>query len=88
MFEGRVFIGGRTLPRGPFVWHSLSGNRGYPRGVCGATVTSVGSGVWVKAITRDGRVVETHCVIRETQGKQSSCGEWKTLDSRSFRAAR
>ena len=88
VFEGRVFIGGRTLPRGPFVWHSLSGNRGYPRGVCGATVTSVGSGVWVKAITRDGRVVETHCTIQETRGKQSSCGEWKTLDSRSFRAAR
>ncbi|WP_326576313.1 hypothetical protein OG539_15820 [Actinacidiphila glaucinigra] len=88
VFEGRIFIGGRTLPRGRFVWHSLSGNRGYPRGVCGATVTSVGSGVWVKAITRDGRVVETHCTIHETRGKQSSCGEWKTLESRSFRSAR
>ncbi|MFE0628328.1 hypothetical protein ACFW3D_15315 [Streptomyces sp. NPDC058864] len=88
VFEGRVFIGGRTLPRGRFVWHSLSGNRGYPRGVCGATVTSVGDGVWVKAITRDGRVVETHCTLHETPGKQSSCGEWKTLESRSFRSAR
>ncbi|MGW2348049.1 hypothetical protein [Actinacidiphila glaucinigra] len=88
VFDGRIFIGGRTLPRGRFVWHSLSGNRGYPRGVCGATVTSVGSGVWVKAITRDGRVVETHCTIQETRGKQSSCGEWKTLESRSFRSAR
>ncbi|MEU1536966.1 hypothetical protein ABZ461_02340 [Actinacidiphila glaucinigra] len=88
VFDGRIFIGGRTLPRGRFVWHSLSGNRGYPRRVCGATVTSVGSGVWVKAITRDGRVVETHCTIQETRGKQSSCGEWKTLESRSFRSAR
>ncbi|MFF7211376.1 hypothetical protein ACFZAU_12675 [Streptomyces sp. NPDC008238] len=88
VFEGRLYIGGRTLPSGRFVWHSLSNNRGYPRGVCGATVTSVGSGVWVKAITRDGRVVETHCTVNETSGKQSSCEAWKTLESRSFRSAR
>lgn len=85
VFDGRVFIGGRTLPRGRFVWHSLSGNRGYPRGVCGATVTAAGSGVWVKAITRDGRVVETHCAVNEAPGGKSSCSEWRALESHSFR---
>ncbi|WP_431947190.1 hypothetical protein [Actinacidiphila sp. bgisy167] len=86
VFDGRVFIGGRTLPRGRFVWHSLSGNRGYPRGVCGATVTAAGSGVWVKAITRDGRVVETHCAVNEAPGGKSSCSEWRALESHSFRS--
>lgn len=88
VYEGRLFVGGRTLPRGRFVWHSLSGNRGYPRGVCSATVTAAGPGVWIKAITRDGRVVETHCTINENRGQKSSCGEWKTLESRSFRSVK
>ncbi|MGW3246858.1 hypothetical protein [Streptomyces sp. NPDC001070] len=88
VFEGRTFIGGRALPRGRFVWHSLSGNRGYLRGVCGATVSTAGSGVWVKAITRDGRVIETHCTLHETHDKRGTCGDWKTLDNRGFRTAR
>ncbi|WP_231627055.1 hypothetical protein [Streptomyces apocyni] len=75
--DGETSIGRRARPAvgqdfGPFAWQDLSGNTGYPDGVCSVTGSTQGNDTWVKALTTDGTVYQTRC---DSEGQSLVCEE-------------
>ncbi|MEV6648967.1 hypothetical protein [Streptomyces sp. NPDC051219] len=66
LVNGRAYAGRRIInvrPPGRFFWQNLttSRNPGYPRNACGISISAIGLHAWIRVVTTDGRVYETHC---------------------------
>ncbi|TJZ92081.1 hypothetical protein FCI23_55265 [Actinacidiphila oryziradicis] len=82
--NGITYAGRRPLhpnpPQGAYVWQNLTDplvHPLYPKNVCDTTISSHGNDTWVKVLTTDGFVWETHCA---SNGQTLVCTEpWAKL---------
>ncbi|QQM42206.1 hypothetical protein [Streptomyces liliifuscus] len=81
--DGKAFVGQRrylsSTPPGDYEWEELSDNRNYPKNACAISISADGEEAWVKVLTTNGRVYETH---GDTDGSDFVWDErWKKLET-------
>ncbi|WP_344071118.1 hypothetical protein [Streptomyces crystallinus] len=62
LINGKAFAGRQATPGGAIVWTDLTNadNPNYPAHVCGISIDSHGNDTWIKVVTTDGTVYQTH----------------------------
>lgn len=61
--DGNVFAGDRTFNGqgvGDYEWEEISDNRNFPKNACSVSVSLADNDAWVKVLTTQGTVYETH----------------------------
>ncbi|MFD3312959.1 hypothetical protein [Streptomyces sp. NPDC058656] len=79
----KAYVGQRrdlfSTPPGDYEWEEISDNRNYPKNACAISISTDGDEAWVKVLTTNGRVYETH---GDTDGSDFVWDEkWRKLET-------